>query len=342
VQVTRLLLASLLVVLVISGLSARQQPGSRVSQTGVLRGLVMDSMEAAIPNALVRIESDTEKRPAVTDELGNYEMTLPAGNYRLRLEAPGFCTGRTATFRLPPAKATFLNLVLQPCPSHGGGPTHESLPLHGKPEAPPELLVRYCQRDGQENVIEYRCRGGLDVLASYGTTILQAWNLQFNVLTRKLLAQGFVEIYEGNRRIQALRAEVDLGGSPPRTVLEKDPVVMRKVWAAWGRGRIDGESASFHLNFKSGKVPGSLLYEDPKKNIECLVKDIPSATLIDSETKKVRLEGSCEIAGSRMNVVVVVEDKGFLEEDAFSIVIGESFYTRSGVLSSGVLQVELR
>lgn len=73
------------------------------SFTGSVRGTVTDSSQAAVPAAKVTvIDADRGvETSTVTDTSGRYIFTtLPAANYSLRFEAPGFQKTTRPMFRL--------------------------------------------------------------------------------------------------------------------------------------------------------------------------------------------------------------------------------------------------
>src|SRR3954449_3858706 len=86
------------------------------SFTGSIRGTVTDSTHAAVPNARVmavdvdrNVESST-----VTDSVGRYTfVTLPAANYALRVEAPGFQKATQPAFKLEVQQQVTADIELQ-------------------------------------------------------------------------------------------------------------------------------------------------------------------------------------------------------------------------------------
>src|SRR5262249_1305714 len=73
------------------------------SFTGSIRGTVTDSSHAAVPNAkVIAIDSDRNvESSTLTDNVGRYIFTtLPAANYVLRVEGPGFRKAARQAFRL--------------------------------------------------------------------------------------------------------------------------------------------------------------------------------------------------------------------------------------------------
>lgn len=62
-------------------------------------GVVLDPNGARIPSATVRIENAKATREAFTSDEGAFEVELPAGTYRITVEAQGFRTVEIVSFR---------------------------------------------------------------------------------------------------------------------------------------------------------------------------------------------------------------------------------------------------
>jgi uncharacterized membrane protein len=73
--------------------SARSEGKSRIT------GVVLDPNGARIPAASVRIENAKVSREAYTSDEGAFEVELPAGTYRITVEAQGFRTVEIVSFR---------------------------------------------------------------------------------------------------------------------------------------------------------------------------------------------------------------------------------------------------
>jgi hypothetical protein len=111
-----------------------QLPAQAVAQaeTGV-KGTVSDESGKAVANATVtatRVETG-EKQTANTGPDGTYKMALPAGNYRLTFEAPGFKMSEIASAAVSGTVPAVLDGKLEQGEQVGGKPTptqQENLP----------------------------------------------------------------------------------------------------------------------------------------------------------------------------------------------------------------------
>ncbi len=68
-------------------------------QTSQIVGVVLDPNGARIPNARVRIENARSTHEMYTSDEGAFETELPAGTYRITVEAQGFRTVEVVSFR---------------------------------------------------------------------------------------------------------------------------------------------------------------------------------------------------------------------------------------------------
>ncbi len=62
-------------------------------------GVVLDPNGARIASATVRIENADAQREAYTSDEGSFEVELPAGTYRITVEAQGFRKVEIVSFR---------------------------------------------------------------------------------------------------------------------------------------------------------------------------------------------------------------------------------------------------
>ena len=75
---------------------------ARVERTSRLTGVVLDPNGARIPFATITIESAAARREAQTNDEGSFEVELPAGSYKITIEADGFQELKLAHFRVRP------------------------------------------------------------------------------------------------------------------------------------------------------------------------------------------------------------------------------------------------
>ena len=94
--VTLLALASTLSVLP----AGRAHGSARGERKSRIVGVVLDPNGARIPFANVRIENAGAQREAYTSDEGSFEVELPAGAYRITVEAEGFQKVELASFRV--------------------------------------------------------------------------------------------------------------------------------------------------------------------------------------------------------------------------------------------------
>lgn len=59
-------------------------------QTGKIIGVILDANDARVVNATVLIDNGKVKREVKSGEEGEFEVWLPAGRYRITVEANGF------------------------------------------------------------------------------------------------------------------------------------------------------------------------------------------------------------------------------------------------------------
>ena len=83
----RLLLTALLVFAIFNGASS--QTNSQVSATGRIDGQTRDLIGISVPRAIVKFESETLTREAVSDESGKFLIDLPAAVYKVTVQRFG-------------------------------------------------------------------------------------------------------------------------------------------------------------------------------------------------------------------------------------------------------------
>ena len=80
-----LLLVSMVIVSDVTGIASALE-----DRTGTITGVILDVNDARIPDATVIIRNDRISRRMKTQDEGRFEVSLPAGEYQIIVEAPGF------------------------------------------------------------------------------------------------------------------------------------------------------------------------------------------------------------------------------------------------------------
>jgi uncharacterized membrane protein len=102
-----------LVALASASILAHTSAGARGEGKSRIVGVVLDPNGARIPFANVRIENANATREAHTGDEGSFEVELPAGTYRVTVEAQGFRTVKVASFRARADKSESLEVRMK-------------------------------------------------------------------------------------------------------------------------------------------------------------------------------------------------------------------------------------
>src|SRR5207248_770850 len=86
---------------------------ARAQGAGTVRGKVTDPSAALVPSVTVQFSGNGAVRSARTDAQGKYALTLPAGAYSVRLDAPGFATFSQSEFNVSPGQVNSLDIALK-------------------------------------------------------------------------------------------------------------------------------------------------------------------------------------------------------------------------------------
>jgi iron complex outermembrane receptor protein len=80
-----------------------------------LTGSVVDSRGAAVAHAKIAVHSPDNKvtRSAITDDAGHFSVNVPAGDYILDADAPGFATTNQQSVTVAADKPTELMVTLR-------------------------------------------------------------------------------------------------------------------------------------------------------------------------------------------------------------------------------------
>lgn len=72
----------------------------RDSRTGKIIGVVLDPNNARVAGAAIRIGNARLSRELLSGDEGDFEVELPAGEYRMTVEQPGFHTFELSPLRV--------------------------------------------------------------------------------------------------------------------------------------------------------------------------------------------------------------------------------------------------
>lgn len=96
--------------LAISGMTAQRIEAQGV---GSLKVTVTDPSAAVVPNAAVHVTGNGQTRDDKTDGTGAYSVSLPPGQYTVRVMAPGFVTATQANVAVTTGQANALTIALE-------------------------------------------------------------------------------------------------------------------------------------------------------------------------------------------------------------------------------------
>ena len=103
----------ILLALASASLAAHATESAQGERKSRIVGVVLDPNGAMIVNAAVRIENAGASREVYTNDEGTFEVELPAGTYRITVEAPGFRTVELISFRARAAKRESLKVRMK-------------------------------------------------------------------------------------------------------------------------------------------------------------------------------------------------------------------------------------
>ena len=81
--------------------------------TGTLSGLILDSVEARVSRAQIIIEAKGFRRVIMSADDGSYEIALPEGKYKVRVQLEGCYPYRKKGVRISSNITTKLNITLE-------------------------------------------------------------------------------------------------------------------------------------------------------------------------------------------------------------------------------------
>ena len=97
----------------LSAASSRSPQSAAKQPAGKVMGTLLDVNEARIAHAKVKVESGKFKWEGESDEAGDFTVKLPAGVYRIYVQAAGFRPFESAFLRVKPKVTEMINIHLE-------------------------------------------------------------------------------------------------------------------------------------------------------------------------------------------------------------------------------------
>jgi hypothetical protein len=197
---------------------------ARIQPMGRVKGTVMDANGAVItiPRPSIIFEGKGELKRVAVNDSGDYEITLPAGVYRVTTEIPGFYPFRRAAFRVLPGSDILINIV--PTPRYlvrgttvsaresadvaAPSPRYDEFHVT---EGPISLLIQFQKKHRANGNIEYE-----GAILTYDALTIQSDNLSFNRTRLGLKAFGKrVVVEDGKQLVQVKLAKMTFKRGEP-------------------------------------------------------------------------------------------------------------------------------
>lgn len=87
-------------------------PGIQTQNTGTLKGRVVEVAGMPIPKVQITTQSSTDSFKVTSNEVGFYEIRVPAGTYQISSEKlPGFAATKRAGVQVESSKIVEVNIV---------------------------------------------------------------------------------------------------------------------------------------------------------------------------------------------------------------------------------------
>jgi len=200
---------------------AGQSVSPEVQSTGRVRGVVLDPHEARIIDATITVEGSRFVRVIKTNELGEYEIEVPSGVYRIRAEIPRYFPFQRAAFRVDGDAVRMINIVpTQRVLSTGlevtargsrqdvttvSPPQNESFSLATRSGPLLEAVIQFQKRGTDGDFIRYS-----GAMLTYDSLAIYADTIRLNKRTLELKASGKLVVEDGKQRIHGTSVEANL------------------------------------------------------------------------------------------------------------------------------------
>lgn len=202
--------------------------------SGKIFGSVLDPNGASIPNALVMVEDDQTSYKARADDVGEYEIRVPPGIYRITAEIYPYYQFRRAAVSVDSNSAVMINIapsleilgIALEVTSEGvrepvmkaPSPKYDAYKLPRLLYIPYDLLIQYQEKSGTDSSIKYR-----RAQVTHNCLTIDADEVRFDAKNYTLDAEGGKLVIEDcKRRIHAKRVLVDFKLKNPVVLLEED------------------------------------------------------------------------------------------------------------------------
>ncbi len=211
-------LAILIFGLLGSGTIAAQTPhpsSLKVESMGRVKGTVMDANGAVMvtPRPSIIFEGKNSVRTVTANDSGDYDISLPAGVYKVTTEIAGFYPFRRAEFRLLPGTDVMINLAPTPRYLVRGTTVSASRSVDKLTPSPKynefpgprgSLLIQFQEKRRANRNIEYE-----GAILTYDALTIYSDKLSFNKTRLRLKASGKrVVVEDGKQRVHVKQASV--------------------------------------------------------------------------------------------------------------------------------------
>jgi uncharacterized membrane protein len=112
-KITRFVTLFIALCLSLSAAASQAPQSPAKQQTGKIMGTLLDINGSRVAHAKVKVESAKFKWEGESDEAGDFTVELPAGEYRILVQAPGFRYFESAFLRVKPNVTEMINIHLE-------------------------------------------------------------------------------------------------------------------------------------------------------------------------------------------------------------------------------------
>lgn len=219
----------ILVLLVGSAMMAQttKQPWPGTGSMGRVTGTVMDTGGAVIvvPKPSIIFQGRNSFKRVTANDNGDYEISLPAGVYKVSTEIPGFYPVRRSAFRVLSGSTLMINLLPTPHYQTRGTtvstkesldkpmprPKYDEFHIPASSPSPMSLVIQFEKKRIVDGTVKYN-----GAILSYDELTIFTEELCFNMKNLRLKASGNpVTVEDGKERVQVKQAMVSFKGAEP-------------------------------------------------------------------------------------------------------------------------------